>query len=164
MRVITLTLTLGATLALGACASNDSFLGLAADQPQPTAALPAKPAVDPACTSLATRIDALRKEGVVERVEAAAKGKGANVSVKRASLSQIAELEKANADFQAKCSTVPRAAVAPVQPSQPSPAPAAAAPAKAAKTAAVATKTAAPAPKKAAPAAAEASAPAQPKE
>lgn len=144
---MTLTLTLGATLALGACASNDSFLGLA-DQPAPTAALPAKPAVDPACSGLAARIDALRKEGVVERVEAAAKGKSTNVSVKRASLSQIAELEKANADFQAKCSTLPRtAAVAPVQPSAPT---AAAAPAKAA-----ATKTATVA-KKAAPAAAAA--------
>ena len=164
MRVITLTLTLGATLALGACASNDSFLGLASEPQAPTAALPAKPKIDPACAALAGRIDELRRDGVVERVEAAAKGKGSSVSVKRASLSQIAELEKANADFQAKCSTVPRAAVAPVQPTQP--APAAAAPAKAAKTAAVATKTAAATQKKAAPtaAAAEAAAPAQPKE
>ena len=164
MRVITLTLTLGATLALGACASNDSFLGLASEPQAPTAALPAKPKIDPVCATLAGRIDELRRDGVVERVEAAAKGKGSSVSVKRASLSQIAELEKANADFQAKCSTVPRAAVAPVQPTQP--APAAAAPAKAAKTAAVATKTAAATQKKAAPtaAAAEAAAPAQPKE
>lgn len=166
MRVITLTLTLGATLALGACASNDSFLGLASEPQAPTAALPAKPKIDPACAALAGRIDELRRDGVVERVEAAAKGKGSSVSVKRASLSQIAELEKANADFQAKCSTVPRAAVAPVQPTQPAPAPAAAAPAKAAKTAAVATRTAAATQKKAAPTAAagEAAAPAQPKE
>lgn len=110
-----MTLTIGAVLTLGACA-NDTLLSFS-DGPT-TASLPAKPAVDPACASLASRIEALRKEGVVERVEAASKGKGATVSVKRASLGQIAELEKANADFQARCSTLPRAAatVPPVQP------------------------------------------------
>lgn len=118
MRVMTVTLTMGLALALGACANGDSLLGFG-DQSAQTAALPAKPAADPACTSLAARIDALRSEGVVEKVEAASKGKGANVSVKRASLSQIAELEKANAEFQSKCSTIPRpAAAAPAAPAQ----------------------------------------------
>lgn len=111
MRAMTVTLSIGVALSLAACANNDSFLNFG-DSPQQTAALPPKPAVDPACASLAQRIDALRKDGVVERVETAAKGKGATVSVKRASLNQIAELEKANADFQARCSTVPRAASA----------------------------------------------------
>lgn len=109
MRAMTITFSVGVALTLAACANNDSFLGLG-ESPQPTAALPAKPAVDPMCASLAQRIDALRKDGVVERVESAAKGKGTTVSVKRSSLSQIAELEKANADFQAKCSTLPRTA------------------------------------------------------
>jgi hypothetical protein len=111
MRAITVIGTICATLALGACA-NDTLVGGLAPQPT-TAALPPKPAVDPACATLAARIDGLRKDGVVERVEAAAKGKGSTVKVKRDSLAQIAELEKANLEFQAKCSTVPRAAAVP---------------------------------------------------
>jgi uncharacterized protein YccT (UPF0319 family) len=62
--------------------------------------------VDPACASLSARIDALRKEGAAERIEKASVGKTANVSVKRASLAQVAELDKANAEFQARCSTL----------------------------------------------------------
>lgn len=119
MRALAITLTVGSALVLAGCA-NDSLVGSGATSA--TAALPPKPAVDPACTTLASRIDALRKEGVVDRVEAAAKGKSSTVSVKRASLGQIAELEKANADFQAKCSTVPRApanAAAPSPTAQP---------------------------------------------
>jgi hypothetical protein len=114
MRAMTVTLSIGVALTLAACANTDTPFSLG-DLSAPTAALPAKPAADPACVALAQRIDALRKEGVVERVESAAKGKGTTVSVKRASLSQIAELEKANSDFQAKCSTVPRSAM-PAQP------------------------------------------------
>jgi hypothetical protein len=62
--------------------------------------------VDPACIALTARIDALRKEGVTERLEKAAVGKSTTVQVKRASLAQIAELDKANAEFQARCSTL----------------------------------------------------------
>lgn len=113
LRAITMTLMVGATLTLAGCA-NDTLIGSGATSA--TAALPPKPTVDPACTALAGRIDALRKEGVVDRVEAAAKGKSSTVNVKRASLGQIAELEKANADFQAKCSTVPRAQAAAAAP------------------------------------------------
>jgi hypothetical protein len=43
---------------------------------------------------------------VTERVEKASVGTTTNVSVKRASLAQMAELDKANAEFQAKCSTL----------------------------------------------------------
>lgn len=111
MRATTAMIAVGLALTLGACA-NDTLFG-SSDASGPTAALPAKPAVDPACATLASRIEALRKEGVVDRVEAAAKGKGSTVSVKRASLAQIADLEKSNAEFQAKCSTLPRTAAAP---------------------------------------------------
>lgn len=106
LRAITVTLALGATVALGACA-NDTLVSGLGPAPQQTAALPAKLAADPACSGLATQIEALRRDGVVDRVEAASKGKGNTVKIKRESLSQIAELEKANAEFQAKCSTVP---------------------------------------------------------
>ncbi|MEZ5816635.1 MAG: hypothetical protein R3D44_06110 [Hyphomicrobiaceae bacterium] len=119
---MTITLAMSATLALGACA-NDAFLGLA--PAQPTSALPAKqvkPAIDPACPALATRIEELRRGGVVDRAEAAAKGKGASVKVKRVSLAQLAELDKANAEFQAKCSTLSKAAsAAPVKKAEAAP-------------------------------------------
>jgi len=109
-RSMTIMLAIGATLTLGACADNSMF-GESAFQP--TAALPAKPHVDPACQALSSRIEAMRRDGVVERAEAVSKGKGTSVKVKRASLAQLAELDKANAEFQAKCSTTPRAAMAP---------------------------------------------------
>ena len=92
--------------------------------------------VDPVCAALAARIDSLRQDGVTERAEKAAAGKGNTVQVKRASLGQLADLDKANAEFQAKCSTIPRPAtqqaaanvVTPVAAAKPA-APAAAAPA-----------------------------------
>jgi hypothetical protein len=98
-----LTLTLGAGLALSGCAG-DGLLG------QTTAALPDKPTANPQCMTLASQIDALKKEGVADRVEQASKGKGTTVSVKRESLSKVAQLNALNTDFQNKCSTVPRTA------------------------------------------------------
>ncbi|HEX4891731.1 MAG TPA: hypothetical protein VFV47_00480 [Hyphomicrobiaceae bacterium] len=110
------TLMLFGALMLGAC-SSDGILGSAA--PTTTAALPEKPAVDPACASLAARIDDLRKEGSADRVAQAAVGKGETVKVKRASLAKVDELNKANSEFQAKCSnyrpTTAGLAPAPVQ-------------------------------------------------
>lgn len=63
----------------------------------------AAPKVDPACYTLAQRIETLRRDGLTERLEKAATGKSSTVSVKRASLQQAAELDKANAEFQARC-------------------------------------------------------------
>lgn len=91
--------SLGLALSIAGCA-NDSLFGNSGE----TAALPAKPAIDPACAPLAAKIDDLRREGVADRVEQAATGKGATVSVKRESLAKVAELNKANAEFQQKCS------------------------------------------------------------
>ena len=110
MRSMTVILAVGATLTLGACADSSIFGDSAF---QSTAALPAKPMVDPSCQALSTRIEAMRRDGVVDRAEAVAKGKGTNVKVKRESLAQLAELDKANAEFQSKCSTLPRAVTAP---------------------------------------------------
>jgi hypothetical protein len=59
--------------------------------------------VDPACVALSSQIDSLRNEGAVERLEKAAAGKSSSVQVKRSSLATQAELNKAYADFQAKC-------------------------------------------------------------
>jgi len=106
----TLMTALAMTGGLCACSSDGSLVGSSlttssvASNPV-TAQAPASK-IDPACASLSARIDALRKEGVSERVEKASVGKTTNVSVKRASLAQMAELDKANAEFQAKCSTL----------------------------------------------------------
>jgi hypothetical protein len=81
----------------------------------------AAPQPDAACVALTARIDALRRDGVVERVEKASAGKGKTVNVKRESLAKITELDKANAEFQAKCAL-------PLTTASVRPAPAAAAP------------------------------------
>ncbi|MBN8911126.1 MAG: hypothetical protein J0H65_03535 [Rhizobiales bacterium] len=69
-----------------------------------TPVVAAAPKVDPACYTIAQRIETLRKDGLTERLEKAAAGKSSTVAVKRTSLAQAAELDKANAEFQAKCS------------------------------------------------------------
>lgn len=88
------------------------------------------PRPDPACVALLAKIDGIRKDGVAERVEQAAQGKSQTVPVKRTSLAQVAELTKANTEYQAKCSApgLKSAYVAPAVPV----APVAAAPAAAA--------------------------------
>ncbi|HEX2842992.1 hypothetical protein [Hyphomicrobium sp.] len=100
---------LGVTLLAG-CSSDGGLLGTSlttqsiGTNPSGTA-VAAAPKVDPACYSLQQKIDTLRKDGLTERLEKAASGgKSTNVSVKRTSLAQAAELDKANAEFQAKCS------------------------------------------------------------
>lgn len=60
-------------------------------------------AVDPACVALTNQIDTIKKEGAIEGLEKAATGKGASVKVKRDALSKQTELNRLNADFQAKC-------------------------------------------------------------
>lgn len=88
--------------ALGAGCANDGNLSTAGISPEKAAAQQASK-VDPACVSLTSQIETLRKEGAVERLEKAAEGKSSSVQVKRASLAKQAELNKANADFQMKC-------------------------------------------------------------
>lgn len=109
---------------LGGCSSDGGLFGGAmttqsiGTTPQGTA-VAAGPRSDPACHALQQRIDTLRADGLTERLEKAAAGKSATVSVKRASLAQAAELDKANAEFQARCSTLgarPMQAAAPTAP------------------------------------------------
>lgn len=98
--------------------------------------------VDPACGSLATEIDTLRREGVAERVEKAAAKK---YKMKQADLSNASQLNKLNADYQEKCSTLPRTAAVPVAANPATAAPAAKAVAKAAPATKAAAAKAAPA-------------------
>jgi hypothetical protein len=105
-----LTLISGVSL-LAACSSDGSLLpsSLTTSSLSTSATQTASttPRVDPACAGLAQRIEALRRDGVIDRAEKASVGKTTTVAVKRASLAQIAELDKANAEFQSRCSTVP---------------------------------------------------------
>jgi|SRR5437762_1520188 len=66
-----------------------------------TAAAEAK--VDPACVSLVSRIEGLRKEGVADKIEKAAAKK---YKMTNADLAKADQLTKANAEFQLRCSTI----------------------------------------------------------
>lgn len=92
--------------ALAGCA-NDGVLGTSSNLTTAAVTPVAQPKADPACVTLAAQIDALRKEGTIDRLQQAADGKSPSVQVKRAALAKQAELNKANAEFQAKCGTVP---------------------------------------------------------
>jgi hypothetical protein len=67
-----------------------------------TAAAP-EPKVDPACVSLVSRIEGLRKEGVADKIEKAAAKK---YKMTNSDLAKADQLTKANADFQLRCSTI----------------------------------------------------------
>jgi hypothetical protein len=97
----------------GGCGSSGPGLFSTGSITEPAAMT--KTSADPACTTLATQIDGLRKEGTVDRLEKAADGKTSNVTVQRASLTKQVQLNKANADFIAKCGpTLPKSTVAAV--------------------------------------------------
>jgi hypothetical protein len=99
---------------VGGCADGNNLLTTASVAPEKIAVAPK---IDPACIALSNQIDALRKDGAVERLEKASAGKSASVQVKRASLAKQAELNKANADFQTKCGPqIPQAQTAQISP------------------------------------------------
>ncbi len=105
--------------ALSAGCANDGNLSTAGISPE-KAAMQQAAKIDPACVSLTSQIDTLRKEGAVDRLEKAAEGKGASVKVKRTALVKQAELNKANADFQMKCGPkIPAAQSAQTAPAAP---------------------------------------------
>lgn len=116
------------TLLLAGCSSGNGLFGSNALTTQSISTQPggasqtiaAAPKIDPACYSLAQRIETLRADGLTERLEKAGTGSSSTVSVKRTSLAQAAELDRANAEFQAKCSTLgPRQTHAAAQPIRP---------------------------------------------
>jgi hypothetical protein len=97
----------------------------------------AQPPVDPACVQLVSQVDALRKEGIAEKVEKASTGK---YKLKKADLAKADALNKANAELQARCSTITPAkgnGATVASPATPAPAAPAAAPAPATPKAAV---------------------------
>lgn len=64
------------------------------------------PAIDPTCVSLVSKIDGLRKDGITDRVAKAGAGKSKTVPVYRSSLARMAELDRTNAQYQARCGTL----------------------------------------------------------
>ena len=119
------------TLVLAGCSGNDLFNSSSSNDVTTSSLTQAQaqaPRVDPACGNLALEIDTLRREGVADKVEKAAAKK---YKMTPADLAKANQLNKANAEFQAKCSTLPRAAAMPA-PVAPPPVP----PAKSASSAA----------------------------
>jgi hypothetical protein len=91
-------------MALAGCAG-DGLLGSNFS----TASVPETPKVDPACVMLTAQIDTLRREGIADKVEKAAAKK---YKMMVADLVKADQLNKANAEFQLKCSTLtPKAAM-----------------------------------------------------
>lgn len=126
------------SLALAGCAGTDIFGSGAGDVTTSSLAQQQTAKVDPACNTLTAQIDGLRKEGIADKIEKASIKK---YKMTTPDLAKADQLTKANADFQMKCSTVPRtatvaaapvvAAVAPAVKAAAAPAAAKAAPAAA---------------------------------
>jgi hypothetical protein len=104
-------------LSVAGCADGSTGLLSTASVGSTTAA--AAPKADPACVPLNSRINALRLEGVAQNVEKASEGKAKSVSIKRESLVKMTELDKANAEFQAKCALPLPASAAATPPTAP---------------------------------------------
>ncbi len=89
----------------GGCASDTNFLGDSLTTASIASEEKAKTSkVDPQCVALMSKIDALRREGTPERIEKVASGKTKTAVVKREALQRISELDRANAEFQMRCS------------------------------------------------------------
>ncbi len=82
---------------IGGCANSGFDLSTASLTPDKTAK------ADPVCASLASEINTLKGDGTIDKLEKAADGKGAKVSVKRTALQKQAELNKAYSQFQTRC-------------------------------------------------------------
>ncbi len=112
-RILAIAVSLSA-LALAGCANSSNPLTTASLADTKVAQ---KSAFDPACVGLTAKIDGLRKEGTMARLAKVSKGRSNTTRVKRTALAKAAELDQANAQFQAKCSTVKPAMSASAGPS-----------------------------------------------
>jgi hypothetical protein len=100
---------------LAGCANDGSLsTGLNTGSVNPATAQAAK-SQEALCLTLASQIEALNTEGVSDKVSKAAAKK---YKLKAADLTKADELNKANTEFQGKCSSYPPrvAAAAPVEP------------------------------------------------
>ena len=93
-------LLLGGLMLAGCAVEGDSIFTTGSLTGQPTA----EAKVDPACVTLASRIETLRKEGIADKIEKAA---ARRYKMTQADLGKADQLTKVNADFQARCSIMP---------------------------------------------------------
>ncbi|MFT5508606.1 MAG: hypothetical protein ACI89J_001682 [Hyphomicrobiaceae bacterium] len=109
---------LAIAIAVAGCSNGQSSNLITSSVSKPK---PAKVALNPACITLSSQINALRREGTPARVHKVATGKTKTAIVKRSSLAKVAQLDSLNSQFQMKCSKYPglHTAAAPVaQPAQ----------------------------------------------
>ena len=102
--------------ALAGCANDGSLsTGLNTGSVNPQTAATASKSQEALCLTLASQIEALNTEGVPDKVSKAAAKK---YKLKSTDLTKADELNKANTEFQGKCSSYPPrvAATAPVEP------------------------------------------------
>jgi hypothetical protein len=108
-----------ATLTFAGCAQDGTLTTGALDSSMTPTAGP-DPKNDPVCLTLASQIEALKKDGVPEKVSKAAAKK---YKMKTADLAKADELNKAHAEFQARCSAYPPSAdIAAATPAETAPA------------------------------------------
>jgi len=92
-----------ATALLAGCADGSSLFNSSSSNLTTSSVAPAAaPKVDPVCISLASQIDGLRKEGIADKIEQASLKK---YKMTTAELVKADQLNKANLDFQSKCSS-----------------------------------------------------------
>jgi len=102
-----------ASVALAGCAGEGSE-GIFTTGALGTQASAPEARVDPACVTLSSRIESLRKEGIADKIEKAAAKK---YKMTQGDLSKADQLTKANTEFQFRCSTImPRSAAAESEP------------------------------------------------
>jgi hypothetical protein len=102
-----LALLLGAAC-LGGCSGgglSDLGFGSNAGAATATASIPEVAKVDPACATLVSQIDGLKKDGVADKVAQAAAKK---YKMSAADLGKADQLNKANGEFQSKCAVGPK--------------------------------------------------------
>lgn len=112
------TLAIGLAAAVTGCAADGSLnLQTSSVNGQAPQAAAAAPKVDPVCAALVAQIEDIRRDGIADKIEKAANKK---YKMTTADLVKADQLNKANGDFQAKCTPQPvQASVAPVKPVSP---------------------------------------------
>lgn len=102
-RFLAVAMTVAAYGSLVGCANDEGLASLTTSSVTPGPATLAS-RVDPACISLSEQIETLRKDGIPDKVEKAAAKK---YKMKSADLAKADQLNKINAEFQTRCSTLP---------------------------------------------------------
>jgi hypothetical protein len=95
-----------AAVMLAGCANDGNNIfatGTLGNNSETASAPPAAPKVDPQCVALISRIETLRKEGITDKIEKAAAKK---YKMTAADAAKADQLNKANSEFQARCSTI----------------------------------------------------------